>query len=417
MSLIAPPPVTPSPADAAVRSLFTDPAVSADPYPIYRVLRETAPVHRSMTGHWVLSRHADIDAVLRSAAVGKNVEAFIAAQQVPDWRSHESFTRMLDHLIWLNPPRHTRLRQLLGSVLTPRAVAQYEPQIERRVAELLDPLAGGGDVDLLDELAFPLPVAVIGTMLGVPRDDWPIFRRLVREVTLCVEPSPTAEQLALADAAARELNDYFGALIAERRTRPREDMISMLVGAEIDGESLTESELTSLVQFLFGAGFETTTNLIGNGMLALLRHPDQLAALRAEPDLIPGAVEELLRFDASVQLTMRTAFDDLEVGRHVVPAGASMLLLLGAANRDPARYDDPERVDVTRAGVRPLSFSAGIHFCLGAALARLEGKVAFSELLRRFGRIELRDNAPRWKSNLTLHGLEELPVRLTRASS
>jgi cytochrome P450 len=398
-----------------VRSLFTDPAVPADPYPVYRVLRDTAPVHRSMTGHWVLSRHADIDAVLRCAGAGKSLEAFIAGQQVPDWRRHESFTRMLDHLIWLNPPRHTRLRQLLGSVLTPRAVARYEPQIQARVAELLDPLAGGGDVDLLDVLAFPLPVAVIGTMLGVPCEDWPIFRRLVRDVTLCVEPSPTADQLALADAAARELNAYFDALIAERRARPRDDMISMLVAAEIDGESLTEGELSSLVQFLFGAGFETTTNLIGNGMLALLRQPDQLAALRAAPDLIAGAVEELLRFDASVQLTMRTAFEDLTVGDHVVPAGASMLLLLGSANRDPARYEDPDRVDVTRASVRPLSFSAGIHFCLGAALARLEGRVAFTELLRRFGRIELRKDAPRWKSNLTLHGLEELPVRLTPA--
>jgi cytochrome P450 len=408
-------PAAPSPADLAVRSLFTDPAAAADPYPVYRVLRETAPVHRSITGHWVLSRHADIDAVLRSPGVGKNVEAFIAGQQVPDWRSHESFTRMLDHLIWLNPPRHTRLRGLLGSVLTPRAVTAYEPQITQRVGELLDPLAGGGDVDLLDELAFPLPVAVIGTMLGVPSADWPSFRRLVREVTLCVEPSPTGEQLAIADAAARELNGYFDALIAERRANPRDDMISTLVAAEIDGERLTEGELSSLVQFLFGAGFETTTNLIGNGTLALLRQPEQLELLRADPSLIGGAVEELLRFDASVQLTMRTAFDDLVVDDHVVPAGESMLLLLGAANRDPARYPDPDRLDVTRTAVRPLSFSAGIHFCLGAALARLEGRVAFTELLRRFRGIELLDPSPRWKSNLTLHGLEELPVRLIPA--
>jgi cytochrome P450 len=322
---------------------------------------------------------------------------------------------MLDHLIWLNPPRHTRLRGLLGSVLTPRAVTAYEPQVTQRVGELLDPLAGGGDVDLLDELAFPLPVAVIGTMLGVPSADWPSFRRLVREVTLCVEPSPTGEQLAIADAAARELNGYFDALIAERRANPRDDMISTLVAAEIDGERLTEGELSSLVQFLFGAGFETTTNLIGNGTLALLRQPEQLELLRADPSLIGGAVEELLRFDASVQPTMRTAFDDLVVDDHVVPAGESMLLLLGAANRDPARYPDPDRLDVTRTAVRPLSFSAGIHFCLGAALARLEGRVAFTELLRRFRGIELLDPSPRWKSNLTLHGLEELPVRLTPA--
>jgi cytochrome P450 len=414
MTLTQSPPRSPSPADFAVRSLFTDPAVAADPYPVYHRLRAEAPVHRSMTGHWVLSRHADIDRVLRSPGVGKNVEAFIAGQQVPDWRSHVCFTRMLDHLIWLNPPRHTRLRRLLGSVLTPRAVAQYQPQIEQRVAELLDPLTGGAEIDLLDELAFPLPVAVIGTMLGVPRPDWPIFRRLIRDVTLCVEPSPTAQQLAIADAAARELNDYFDGLIAKRRDEPRDDMISMLVAAEIDGERLAHSELSSLVQFLFGAGFETTTNLIGNGTLALLRNPDQLQALRADPDLIPGAVEELLRFDASVQLTMRTAFDDLEVGEHIVPAGESMILLLGAANRDPERYEDPDRLDVTRTAVRPLSFSGGIHFCLGAALARLEGRVAFSELLRRFSTIELLDDSPPWKPNLTLHGLQALPLRVQR---
>jgi cytochrome P450 len=398
-----------------MRSLFTDPAVAADPYPAYRVLRGTSPVHLGATGHWVLSRHADIDVVLRSSRVGKSVEAFMAAQQVADWRSHSSFTRMVDHLIWLNPPRHTRLRRLLASVLTPRAVAAYRSQIEQRVAELLDPLAGGAEIDLLDELAFPLPVAVIGTLLGVPRADWPIFRRLVREVTLCVEPSPTDEQLAIADGAADELNAYFDALVAVRRADPRDDVISMLAAAEVDGERLTPRELNSLVQFLFGAGFETTTNLIGNGVLALLRQPEQMDLLRADPGLVPGAVEELLRFDSSVQLTMRTATEDLDVAGHVVPAGASMILLLGAANRDPQRYADAERVDVTRTGVRPISFSGGIHFCLGAALARLEGAIAFDALLRRFRTIELLDEAPRWKTSLTLHGLEQLPVRLVAA--
>lgn len=398
-------------ADRAVGALFTDPAMAADPYPLYRQLRDTAPVHRSSTGHWVLTRYADVEQVLRAPGVGKDVEAFIAGQRVPQWREHESFTRMLDHLIWLNPPRHSRLRRLLTAVFTPRAVAGYRAQIEQRVAELLDPLRDGGDVDLLDAFAFPLPVAVIGSMLGVPRVDWPQFRRLVREVTLCVEPSSSAEQLAIADAAAREMNSYFGHLIGARRRRPQDDMISGLIAAEIDGDRLAAGELTSLVQFLFGAGFETTTNLIGNGTLALLQQPDQLALLYAQPDLVPGAVEELLRYDPSVQLTMRTAFADLTVGPQVIPAGESIVLLVGAANRDPARYPEPDRLLVTRSEVRPLSFGGGIHFCLGAALARLEGQVAFTELLRRFQRIELR-HPPRWKTSLTLHGLEQLPVRL-----
>lgn len=404
----------PAAADRAVRSLFTDPSVAADPYPVYRTLRETAPVHHSAAGHWVLSRYADIEEVLRAPGVGKDAEAFIAGQGVPNWRSHESFTRMLEHLIWLNPPRHNRLRRLLASVFTPRAVASYRPQIEQRIAELLDPYTCGGDVDLLDVFAFPLPVAVIGTLLGVPRADWPRFRRLVREVTLCVEPSPAPAQLALADAAAREMNAYFAELINERRRQPREDMISALVRAEIDGDRLSPAELNSLVQFLFGAGFETTTNLIGNGTLALLREPAQFGPLRADPGAIGGAVEELLRFDASVQLTMRTAYEDLAVGAAVIPAGQSIVLLLGAANRDPERYPDPDRLDVTRTDVRPLSFSGGIHFCIGAALARLEGQIAFAELLRRYSRIELRGE-PRWKTSLTLHGLEELPVHLVAA--
>lgn len=408
------PTVQPSAADQDVRALFTDPASAANPYPIYRRLRETAPIHRSMTGHWVLSRYADVELVLRAPGIGKNVEAFIAGQQVQDWPSHESFTRMLDHLIWLNPPRHTRLRRLLASVFTPRAVAEFRPQIEARVAELLDPYADGGDVDLLDVLAFPLPVAVVGTLLGVPRADWPQFRRLVREVTLCVEASPTPEQMAIADAAAREMNAYFDDLIAERTREPREDMVSQLAAVRIDGDRLAAGELTSLVQFLFGAGFETTTNLLGNGTLALLRHPEQLRRLRRDPDLIPGAVEELLRYDASVQLTMRTAFEDLALGDTVIPAGESIVLLLGAANHDPLRYHDADSLDVGRSEIHPLSFGGGIHFCLGAALARLEGQIAFTELLRRYRDIGLCAE-PRWKANLTLHGLEALPLRLTPA--
>lgn len=408
-TVTSPIPVT---ADQLARSLFTDPAVAANPYPTYRALRETAPVHESVAGHWVLSGHADVAHVLRAPGIGKDVEAFIAGQQVPQWRTHASFTRMLDHVIWLNPPRHTRLRRLLSAVFTPRAVTGYREQVRERTAELLDPLSAGGEVDLLDVLAFPLPVAVIGSMLGVPRDDWPRFRRLVREVTLCVEPAPSATQLATADAAAVEMNDYFDTLIADRRAHPREDMISGLVRAEVEGDRLTPGELTSLVQFLFGAGFETTTNLIGNGTLALLRAPEQMSHLRARPELLGGAVEELLRFDASVQLTMRTAHDDLVVGGRTVPAGASMLLLLGAANRDPARYPDPDQLDVARTDVRPLSFGGGIHYCLGAALARMEGEIALGELLRRYRHIELLDPNPPWKTNLTLHGLEHLPVGL-----
>lgn len=400
-------------ADTLVASLFRDPGVAGEPYAVYRELRETVPVHRSFTGHWVLSRYADAEHVMQAPGVGKDVRAFVRGQGVPDWEHHPCFTRMLDHLIWANPPVHTRHRKLVSKVFTPRAVAAWEPAIEQRVAELLAPLRDGGEVDLLETFAFPLPVAVIGSLLGVPRADWPMFHRLIRQVVLCVEPSPTAEQLALADKAAVELNSYFDALIAERRAHPREDLISALTSVDDSGDRLSPSELNSMVQFLFGAGFETTTNLIGNGMLALLRAPQQLALVRSDESLLPGAVEELLRYDCSVQLTMRTAFEDIDVSGATVPAGESIVVLLGAANRDPERFPDPDRLDVTRPRVKPMSFGGGIHYCLGAGLARLEGRIAFRELLRVFPRIELATDRPEWRTNLTLHGLERLPVRLT----
>lgn len=413
MTLMADPPARPtSEAEQLIGRLFADPGTAADPYPVYRRLREIAPVHHTRSGHWVLSSSIDVERLLSSRDAGKNVRAFIAAQGIPNWETHESLTRMLDHLIWLNPPVHTQRRGLLGQVLTPRVVAQMQPRIEARIDELLTPLARGAEVDILDVFAFPLPVAVIGTLLGVPRRDWPLFRSLVQDVTLCVEPSPSDEQLALADAAARSLDSYFDNLIGQRRVLPEDDLISRLVAAESPGARLSWSELSSLVQFLFGAGFETTTNLIGNGLLALVRNPEQLKIMRGDEAALPRAVEELLRWDAPVQLTMRTTHKDIDLDDAVLPEGASVLVLLGAANRDPARYPDPEKLDVTRDGARSMSFGGGIHFCLGAALARLEGRLAFRELFRRFSRIELLDPQPPWKTSLTLHGLRSLPVRL-----
>lgn len=409
MTAAAPPLSRP---DQLVASLFRNPEVAGQPYAVYHELRRLAPVHQSFTGHWVLSRYADAERVMNAPGVGKDVRAFIRGQGVPDWESHACFTRMLDHLIWANPPVHTRRRGLVSKVFTPRAVAGWEPAIEARVHELLAPIRDGGEVDLLESFAFPLPVAVIGSLLGVPREDWSMFHRLIRQVVLCVEPSPDAGQLALADEAADELNTYFDALIAERRARPQDDLMSELAAAEIDGDRLTPSELNSMVQFLFGAGFETTTNLIGNGMLALLGAPEQLAKLRADDGLLPGAVEELLRIDCSVQLTMRTAFEDISIDDVTIPAGESVVVLLGAANRDPERFPDPDSLDVTRTRIRPMSFGGGVHYCLGAGLARLEGRIAFRELLRAFPRIELTDTEPSWRTNLTLHGLERLPVRL-----
>jgi cytochrome P450 len=401
-------------ADQLAGRLFS-PAGAADPYPIYRRLREIAPIHRSGMGHCLLSRHEDIHTVLQHPGAGKDVMALIRGQQVADWERHPSLTRLVHNMIFENPPEHTRLRRLVSKAFTHRALAERLPEIERRVDELLAPLGDGGTVDLLEAFAFPLPIAVIGTLLGVPAADWPQFQDLVRDVTLALEPAVTAEQLARADAAAVGLDDYFRGLERERRARPQDDLFSQMIAAEDNGDRLTERELLSLAQLLFGAGFETTTNLIGNGLVALLDRPDQLQLLRDDPELIPDAVEELLRFDGSVQLTMRRAFTDVPVGDTVIPEGSSMVALLGAGNRDPQRYPDPDRLDVTRTGSRVLSFGGGPHLCLGAALARIEGKFAFAGLLRRFRTIELAGGPLRWKSSLVLRGLHDLPVTLVPA--
>jgi cytochrome P450 len=401
--------------DRILGELFSTPACAADPYPTYHRLREVAPVARSQAGHWVLSGHAQVVEVLRSSEVGKDVQSFIRAQGVENWADHPSYTRVLEHLMWANPPKHTRQRKLVSKGFTAHSIAKLEPKIEQLVDELLTPLCEkAGEVDLLREFAFPLPASVISEIIGVPREDWPRFQQLFRDVTLSMEPRPSPAQLATADGAAVEINDYFEELINKRRKKPADDLVSALLAAEDDGERLTHPELMSLAQFLFGAGFESTTNLIGNGLLALLRNPDQMLALRREPGLVSGAVEELLRYDASVQLSPRTARDDLRLGDVTIPAGESIVTLLGAANRDPSRYRDPDRLDVRRTDVQPVSFGGGIHFCLGAALARLEGRLAFQGLVRKFSRIELAEE-PAWKTSLTLHGLQGLRVDLTPA--
>ncbi|MFI0409342.1 cytochrome P450 [Actinomadura sp. 3N508] len=401
--------------DGILGELFTNPACAADPYPTYHRLREIAPVARSRAGHWVLSGYAEVVDVLRSSEAGKDVQSFIRAQGVKDWEEHPSYTRVLEHLIWANPPKHTRQRKLISKGLTPRAIAAMEPKVERLVGELLTPLAEeAGEVDILRRFAFPLPASVISEIIGVPRADWPRFQQLFRDVTLAMEPSPQPAQLAIADAAAVEIDAYFEELVDRRRKHPEDDLVSTLLEAEDDGERLSHRELMSLVQFLFGAGFESTTNLIGNGLLALLRHPGEMDALRRDPELAAGAVEELLRYDASVQLSPRTARGDLRLGDVTIPAGESIVALLGAANRDPSRYPDPDRLDVRRPDVKPVSFGGGIHFCLGAALARLEGRLAVQGLVRKFSRIELAAE-PVWKQSLTLHGLQGLRVDLTPA--
>jgi len=401
-------------ADALVLELVATPEGRADPYSRYAALRATAPVHQSAIGFWVLSRYGDCQGVLRDARVGKDFSGAARALGLSEQQQAEQAAFRDDHsnMLFADPPDHTRLRGLATRAFTPRTVEALRGRVVAIVDELIDGF-GGGEVDLMDALAFPLPVTVIGEMLGVPAEDRAQFRPLVRASTAVLELAVTPEALAAATAARATMEGYFGALVAERRAHPRDDLLSQLIEAEDKGDQLTERELISTAILLFAAGFETTTHLIGNSVLALLRHPDELSRLRSDGDLLRPAVEELMRFDSPVQITARTANQAIDVAGHDIEAGATMLLLIGAANRDPDRFSDPDCLDLGRAEGPPLSLGSGIHYCLGAALARLEGQVVLDRLLERFGTWELVGDQPGHRDSLTLRGLVDLRVRFT----
>ncbi len=400
--------------DALLAELVATPEGRADPYPRYAALRAQAPVHRSAFGFWTLSRYEECQQLLRHPGVGKDFSGAMNSMGLSDAQRtvQDRFRNDRSNMLVTDPPDHTRLRGLVTRAFTPRTVETLRPRIVAIVDDLLDRFADeAGVVDVVDALAFPLPITVIGDMLGVPPEDRAALRPLVRAVTAVLELAITPEALAAADAADAELGAYFTGLVAERRARPQDDMLTKLIEAEDKGDQLSEHELISTVILLFAAGFETTTHLIGNGVLALLDNPDQLARVRADRTLVRPAVEELLRYDSPVQMAVRTVYEEITLGDRAIPSGSVVLALLGAANRDPARFHHPENLDVGRDEGAPISFGGGIHFCLGAALARIEGQVVLDRLLDRFGTMELAGGPPAHRDSLTLRGLVSLPVR------
>ncbi len=396
--------------DSLLVELVATPEGRSDPYPRYATLRRLAPVHQSALGFWTLSRYEDCQQLLRHPGVGKNFTGAANSLGLSDEQRAEQnrFRNDRSNMLTTDPPDHTRLRGLVTRAFTPRTVETLRSRIVALVDELLD--FGSGEVDVMDALAFPLPVTVIGEMLGVPAEDRPGLRPLVRAVTAVLELAVTPEGLAEATTADMRLQEYFAGLVAERRAHPRDDLLTKLIEAEDKGDQLSERELISTAILLFAAGFETTTHLIGNGLLALLRHPDQLARLRVDRSLLRPAVEELLRYDSPVQIAVRTAYEDLSIGGHHIETGSFVLALLGAANRDPIHFSEPERLDVGRDEGAPISFGGGIHFCLGAALARLEGQIVIDRLLDRFATMELVGGQPTYRDSLTLRGLVDLRV-------
>jgi cytochrome P450 len=403
-------------ADALFTKLFLTPEGRADPYPLYHELRRTRPVHRAKLGMWVLTRYDDCWAAMRDPRLGKDYAGQIEQRFGPDWRRHPSLTSGEHSMLNTSGPEHTRLRKLVTKSFTPRTIENLKPVIARVVNQLLDPVAEAGGGNVLEAVGFPLPVTIIGEMLGVPEADRPQFRGLVRDLVAIFEMQPTAAQMAAADAAQLAIRAYFLRLIAEKRRKPGGDLLSGLAMAEAGGDRLSDDELVTLASLLFAAGFETTTNLFGNGLLALLRNPEQVTLLRGDASLLGNLPEEFLRYDGTAQLVNRVTEASVEVGGVTIPAGEQVFALLGAGNRDPARYPDPDRFDVTRTNIQPLTFGGGVHFCLGAALARTEIEITFRTLLGRFDRLELDGEPPRFQDRLVLRGLTALDVRCRAAS-
>jgi cytochrome P450 len=385
-----------------------------DPYPFYRRLRERDPFHRSrLVGGWVLTRYEDASAVLRDPRCQvdeRKMPAFEPrrAQMVRDGLVEEGEDFGIS-MLRSDPPDHTRLRSLVSKAFTPRTVEALRPRIEAIVNEQLDAVADTGGMDVIAQVACPLPVTVIAEMLGVPIEDRDQFKRWSDDAVRALGVG-TLDDFRASRAASQELRAYFEGIAEQRRREPREDVLSALLAAEEEGDKLSTDEVFSMCILLLVAGNETTTNLIGNGLLALLHRPDQLALLRDDPALIEPAVEELLRFDSPVQGTTRFFAEETEINGHVVPPWQQIVVVLAAANRDPARFADPERLDITRADNQHLSLSHGIHYCLGAPLARLEAQVALLALIERFPRLRLATESQVWGDNLILRGLKALPV-------
>ena len=393
-----------------------DPAFRIDPYPTYERLREEDPVHQSPLGMVVLSRWEDCWAILRDPRTGTDqrksdlYQAFVAQQPVTT--APAAAAEEMQPFLFLDPPDHTRLRGLVQQAFTPRRVEQLRPWVQQFVDRIVDTVAERGSMEVIADLAYPLPVAVICELLGVPASDHDVFKGWSQQLAKALDPDfGMAQEAADAQlAAATEFADYFKTLIAGRRQEPRDDLLTALVHAEEEGQKLSEPELIATLILLLVAGHETTVNLIANGVRALLCHRDQWDRLGADPSLVRSAVEEVLRFDPPVQFTGRIAVQDYEHGDVSIPKGSQAIVLLAAANRDPAVFPEPQLFDIARSDNRHLAFSAGIHFCLGAPLARLEGQVALATLATRLPGIELTADELTYKENIILRGLESLPV-------
>jgi len=399
----------------------SDPAFVAWPYDAYEQLRAGPRVqYDERTDKWLVSRHADVDALLRDRRLGRSylhlaTHAEMGRPEEPP--EHAPFWRVIrSGMLDVEPPDHTRLRRLVSRAFTPRTVDRMRSTVQQVTDRLVDGARAQGEFDLLATVAEPLPVTVIAEMLGVPEGDRHRLRPWSADICGMYELNPTEQTARTAVRACTEFADYLVDLSRERRARPQDDLITALTQVVDAGDVLTEDELVGTCVLLLNAGHEATVNVTGNGWWALFRNPDQLARLRSDATLVPTAVEELMRWDTPLQMFERWVLEDLEVDGVRVPRGAELGLLFGSANRDPAVFAEPDELDVGRDPNPHLSFGAGVHFCLGAALARLELQTSFATVLRRMPDLELLEE-PVWKSGYVIRGLQSLRVGAGRTAS
>jgi cytochrome P450 len=407
---------TPGPGSADAAALVRDfdlahapAAFIDDPYPTYAALRAHDPVH-AMPGGVLLTRYDDVIAVYRDARASsdKKIEFKPKLGDSPLYEHHTT------SLVFNDPPLHTRVRRLIMGALNQKAIARMEADVVRLVDTLLERMAAAREVNFIDAFAAEIPIEVIGNLLGVPRSDRGPLRGWSVAILSGLEPTLTPEMLERGNRAVSEFLDYLKTLVAERRRKPGDyetDVLTRLIQGEKDGERLSEKELYHQCIFLLNAGHETTTNLIGNGMWLLLTHPAELARLRADPALVPSAIEEMLRYEGPIQLNNRRLTAAMELGGKALAEGTSITIAIGGANRDPAQFPDADTFDVARKPNRHVAFGQGDHACSGMNVARMEGRVAFGRLLARFPKIEL-VGEPERDRRIRFRGFRKLPIRL-----
>lgn len=401
--------------DSLSLSNIFHPEVRADPYPFYATLRSQDPVHwDEPMGFWVLTRYDDVASVFNDPRFSRAQGLMGGFTRLPEAEqkiAEPVYRAYAQSMPYTDPPYHTRLRGLVNKAFTPRVVERMRPYIQQVVDDLLDAVEAKGGLDVIRDLAYPLPLVVIAVLLGFPIEERQQLKKWSDDsfaVLGIVRHSPE-----LMEGAARsmaEMSNYIAALSQDRRLQPQEDLLTALVTVVDEGERLTQAELIANVSVLLAAGHETTSNLIGNGVLALLRHPGQLHKLRDDLAPVNNAVEEVMRYDNPVQIVYRSAAEDVEMSGRRIAKGQLVNMILGAANRDPDHFSDPDRFDITRDQGRNVGFGLGIHFCIGAPLARLEGQIAFSTLLSRFPDLRLAADTLEWQEHPTFRGLKSLPA-------